>query len=214
MTKTEENIASKHPALQYVAKWVRKGLRHVTNTRLWAKYLSGGENTMISRILYKAFNNARVPYSQFLRDFENHFKNENTPNSYLEGSVFAHPDATIDELTTETISLDKTLNSDIMESEVKLTKAELLYAYLTSRQEGGKEDLLEGIYLSEVKGRRLPLDTKIKLSNSQWNSIVAKIENDKDAMTFVEEIDKAMIDSHSKLNKTFQVLEGYMMMGV
>jgi len=207
LTKTEENLESKNPYIRQLSKWLRKGLKHVTNTRLWAKYISGGENTIVSKMLYKALNNARVPYSNYVRSFEDFFKNEESPTSYLNGSLFNHPNATIEDLETETITLDKDANNGL--SEIKLTKAELLSMFLMARQENGKENLLEGVYLDDIQGRVLSKEAKINLTYTQIKNIIAKVEKDDEAMFFVNKVDAAMRDSHTKLNKVFRLLEGY-----
>ena len=205
--RRKENLESKNKFTRYLAEKATKYIKHVTNTRLWAKYLSGGENTMFSKILYKGMNNGREAYSKYSQDFIDFFK---APvKSFIKGSTFHNPNTDISELETQSFDLDKGLNIANGQSSIELTKAELLSIYLTDRQEGGRFNLEDGIYLQEIKGREIDLSNKYKLTSAQLDDIRSKIENDVEAMELVGEIDNATEYSYNKLNDVFKLLEGY-----
>lgn len=205
--KREERIKSKNKVLQWAEKTINKQLRWITNPRLWSKYVSGGENTMISRVLYKGLNNGREGFSRFSNTFLDFFKA--TPQSYYDGSTYHNKKADINELETTTIELDTVRNSGIKAKSIQLTKAELLSIYLMNRQADGATDLRKGIYLNTIKGRNLKRSNKYILTDEQIAKIVFDIESDPQAKELVKEIDAAMEYSHNELNGTYRLLEGF-----
>ena len=207
MDKRKANMDSKSPVMRWAAEQINKVLSQITNTRLWAKYLSGSENSLFSNIMYKGLNNGRVPYAKYFNAFQDFFTS--TPNSYFKGSIFHNKGASISELETETIVLDQKLNQEIDETSVQLTKSEMLMIYLMARQEDGMNKLEKGIYLNEIKGRDLNLNNKYKLTEAQIKAISEKVANDSEVIPFIEQLDKAMEYSHSELNKVHKQLEGY-----
>jgi hypothetical protein len=200
-------LAKKNPVFRYIDKFLTKGLRHVTNPRLWAKYLSGNENSMVSRVLYKGLNDGRVKYSEFSNTFKKILVSK--PTSYYEGSSFHNPNFTIEQLETKNIQLDKTINKNTSEDSVDLTKSELLMLYLIGRQEGGLNNLRDGVILRKIKGRKASIENNYKFTDAQLNEIMSEIQGDTQAQELVAEIDKAMEYNHTELNKTFRVMEGF-----
>jgi hypothetical protein len=205
--KKAKRLASKHPIIQWIEKGITKQLKWVTNSRLWAKYASGSENSIISRVLYKSLNDGREKFSEFSHDFKDFFTS--TPDSYYDGSTFHNSKASISELETKTIDLNKNANPDVYEKSIELTKAELLMIYLTSRQKNGMSNLKAGITLKTIEGRPLKRSNEYKLTDSQLKEIISEIEKDPQAQELVAEIDKAMKYNHAELNKTFRLLEGF-----
>jgi len=205
--KKKLNSESKNPMIRWVGDYLTKHLTKVTNTRLWAKYLSGSGNSLFSNIVYKGLNNGRVPYSEFYRGFKNIFTSN--PTDFYKGSIFYNQDADINELKTETFILDKRINYDNDESQIVLTNADMLMIHLMDRQDNGRSKLEQGIHLLKIKGRDINLNNKYKLTNEQLNSISEKISNNEQAIEFIKEIDNAMKYSHSKLNEVHTQLEGY-----
>jgi len=206
-TKRLANLKSKNKVVQWAAEQINKHLSKITNTRLWAKYLSGSENSLFSNILYKGLNNGRVDYSNFFNSFQDFFKAK--PQSYFNGSTFHNKDASINELDTQTITLDKTINGDIDETQIQLTKSEMLMIHLMARQSDGMNKLRKGIYLNEIKGRDVNLNNKYKLTESQIQSISNQVANDSEIQPFIAEMDEAMNYSHTEINKVHTQLEGY-----
>jgi len=204
--KKEENLGSKHKYIQEIAKGINKVVSWATNSRLWAKYLSGGENTVFSKLVYKGLNDAREVRAGFSQGFNDLFVSK--PNSYMDGSIFHNPKSDISDLETTTFSLDERNDMD----SIDITKSELLNIYLMLRQDGAKTGILKnGIQLKAIKGRDIDLNTKFKLSEKQLLDIKRMIEGDTEAMTLVGEIDSAMNYSHDKVNSVFKLMEGYNM---
>ena len=206
LKKKAKRLASKNQVLRWIDKTITKKLKWVTNPRLWAKYISGSENSMVSRVLYKGLNNGRENFSEYNNTFKKIFKSK--PTSLYEGSSYVNKNLSIDELNTETIELDplKNLNAP---SSIKLTKGELLVVYLMNRQRGGKANLAAGIHLNNVKGRNLKSSANYILTEKQISDIVNKIEADPELKEFITEIDKAMEYSHDELNKVHRLMEGF-----
>lgn len=205
--KKEKHLGDKHKYIQEIAKGINKVVSWATNSRLWAKYLSGGENTMFSTLVYKGLNDAREVRARFSQTFSDIFTSK--PSSYMDGSIFHNPNADISDLETTTFSLEPTKNTS---SSVQLTKAEILNVYLMLRQKGAKEGLkTNGLQLKAIKGRAIDLSDKFKLSEKQLTDIQSTIENDAEAMTLVAEIDKAMKYNYESVNKVFEQMEGYTM---
>jgi len=204
--KKAARLASKNPIIQWIEKGLTKQLAWVTNSRLWAKYASGSENSIISRVLYKSLNDGREKFSQFSHDFHDFFKSK--PQDYYDGSTFHNSKKSIDELETETFELDQRFNSNVKVKSINLTKGELLMIYLTGRQPNGLSNLQAGIQLETIKGRILPLTNKYKLTDQQLSEIFDKIESDPQAQELVAEIDAAMKYNHEQLNATYKIMEG------
>jgi len=142
--KKAKRLASKNKTVQWLEKKITPALKFVTNPRLWAKYISGSENSVISRVLYKGLNDGRETFSKFAHGF-NKDKFTSKPQSYWDGSTFHNPNASISELETQTFELDKAFNGDVANKSIELTKSELLMIYLTSRQKGGMSNLKKGM---------------------------------------------------------------------
>jgi len=202
-----ERLASKNKVVQWIEKGITKQLKWVTNSRLWAKYLSGSENSIISRVLYKGLNDGREVSSKFTHGFLDLIGA--TPNEISNGSIYDNKDATISELETETFELDQSKNGDINAKSLQLTKSELLMIYLMNRQEGGRANLQKGFNLNSIKGREGKRSDKYKLTDKQIDSIVSDIEADPKSKDFIARIDEAMEYNHEQLNSTYRLLEGF-----
>lgn len=208
--KRKENLKSKNKYLRWAAESLSKGLKYVANSRLWAKYVSGSENSLFSNVVYKGLNNGREGFSEYYNTFKDFF-NSKTP-LLIKGSTFHNKNASIDELDTKTIELDANLNPEIKNKKLQLTKAELLSIYLTNRQVDGRNKLIgKGFTLLPIKDRNLNLSNNYRLTESQIDDIVSELNNDKEVQTLVQEIDNAMKYSHQKLNEVHTKLEGYEM---
>ncbi len=201
-------LKSKNKFSRFLAENLNKVLKYVTNNRVWTKLISGGENTVISNVLHKALNYAGEKQNKILDEFENIFKNENTPKEYKKGSTFDFPNQSINEIENDEFQLDKTIN-DTNKNSIKLTKAEQLSIYLISRQKGGMENLLDGVKLDKIKDRDINISYAFKFTNNQLNEIINKIENDNELQNFIKEIDEAMDYSYNQMNKEFVRLNGY-----
>lgn len=203
----EQRRLSKNKIVQWIEERITKQLKWITNSRLWAKYLSGSENSIISRVLYKGLNDGREGSSQFTHDFLDLIGL--APVELNEGSAYENKNSTIDELETETIELDKVKNGDLNVTSIKLTKAELLMIYLMNRQDGGRANLDEGFHLNTIKGRTGKRKNKYKLTDKQINDIISKVESDPDSKEFIAKIDEAMEYNHQELNSVYRLLEGF-----
>jgi hypothetical protein len=207
----KKNLNSKNKYVRELAKALNKGLTYITNTRLWAKYLSGGENSMFSTVVYKGLNDAREDFAKFRFDFEDMFKGLN--NDLFAGSEFHNPKADISDLETKSFSLDSKLNrkiwSELDSKEIILTKAEQIAIYLMDRQADKKGDLREGIFLEEIRGRDYDLGHQFVLTEEQILGITSEMEADASVSDFVSSIDKATKYSYDNTNPQFMDLNGY-----
>lgn len=208
INKRRELLKGKNKLARTLGGLINKKLRYIMNTRLWTKYLSGGENSVLSNVVYKQINEARIPFAEFRQTIDDLLGKK--PTSLSDGSIFNNPDLSIDELKTKTFELSSALNSS-SQKEVTLTQAEMLSIYLTNRQSDKKSDLKEGFFLNEIKGREYSADKKFVFTEAQINEIVAEIENDAEAKEFVSRIDDTMKYSYDSVNSQFLLLNGYNM---
>jgi hypothetical protein len=203
LQKKARRLAKKGPIFKWVDSFLTDKLKWVTNPRLWVNYISGSENSVVSRLLYKGLNDGRSVFSEFSNKFQDHFTSK--PTSFYEGSIFHNPKASIEELETKSFDLDQSTNT---KKSVELTKAEMLSIYLTSRQKGGINNLKEGVFIKPISGR-ISSRKAYKLTDSQLKEIINDIQSDSQAQELVAEIDAAMSYNHNELNKTFKMLEGF-----
>lgn len=205
--KRNKLLDSRNPIVKNIAQWVNKGLRYITNTRLWAKYLSGGENTVVYKILYKQLNEAKKYFAEFRYGVDDSM---GAKSEWLSsGSIFDNPDATIEELNGKEITIDSNLNPELSINSVKLTNSELLALYLTNRQADKQGDLRKGLYLEKINGRNIPKKTMIKLSENQIDEIVSEIESNAELVEYIGKIDSTYNYVHEKVNSQFRIMEGY-----
>jgi len=204
--KRRKLLDSKNMLARELGKLINKKLRYIMNTRLWTKYLSGGENTVLSKVVYKQMNEARVPFAGFRQSVQDILGKK--PTSLSDGSVFNNPDVGIEDIQTKTFELSNELNSGT-QKEIILTKAEMLSVYLMNRQADKKSDLRSGIYLDEVKGREYKLDQKFILTEAQINEISAEMESDSEVVDFIARIDASMKYQYDNVNSQFKLLNGY-----
>lgn len=201
-----KNLESKNPLLKNIGKLINKHLSFITNTRQWAKYLSGGENTLLSKMLYKIPSEAETIFNGFKQKFDEIFSSDQ--KDLYNGSIFHNPNTNINDLKTTTIKLDKRRNIKHPDT-VQITEAEKLMIYLMNRRESSKGDLRKGFRLDSIEGRDLAADLTFKLTDDQISSLNAEIESNKDMIALLSEIDQAMDFSHSEANKMFKLLNGY-----
>jgi hypothetical protein len=206
------NLNSKNKYVRSLGEALNKGLKWITNSRLWAKYLSGGENTMFSTLVYKKLNEGREDFARFRFAFDDMFKGEKIKDLY-DGSTFHNPKTDISELETKSFSLDRQLNKNIWgeleNKDIELTKAEQIAVYLMDRQVDKKSDLREGIFLDHIEGRNYDLGHQFVLSEEQILEIVESMQNDPAVSEFVESIDNATNYSYENTNPQFMKLNGY-----
>lgn len=207
----EKVWGSKNKYVKKIAKEINKVLTYVTNTRLWAKYLSGSENSLFSLATYKLLNQGEKDAAEFRFGFLNLFKTKDS--SFQNSSIFYNPKADISELDTTDFQLKRyKKGSEVAESTdtVPLTKSELLNIYLMLRQPDASKTISEkGFHLRTIKGRDTKIDKVYKLTNNQKAEINRIIEGDTEAMGVVADIDAAMEYSYNKLNSKFRIMEGY-----
>jgi len=206
--KIKENLKSKNKFLRWSAELLTKGLQYVANTRMWANYLSGSENSLFSEITVKGLLNGRISFSDYYFKFNDIVSGIST--SLKEHSTFHNKKNTIEDFETTTIVLDKNINKDSSIDELQLTKTELLNIYLLDRREGGRYNLTKnGIRPENIEGRDINLDYAFRLTDDQVDNVNALIKNDADMMEAVAKIDEAMELGHNMLNPIHKKLNGF-----
>jgi hypothetical protein len=175
---------------------------YLSNARLQAKFLSGKADSIIQKIFYDEFENARhkrleirgrgrEQYNQVINNSEN-----------LDGSFFKNNNKSIDQISNINIVLDNT--------NLKLTEAEFTSLYLILRNEKVKNEVVgkgdkkgSGVVFGDIiLDRNLhKIKNDYKISQEEYEEIVDKFENNKRLMDNVEKFDKTLKVMFNDLNK-------------
>ena len=199
----------KFKPLKKTLKFIEKNfLTYQINSRLVAKYLSGGEDTLLSKFSYKILNNAETKRNNLIMLFNNLLLEDSFSNEYKNWSYYKDDSKTIDELSTDIFSGTDKKNKTLIS--LKLTKAEMLSVYLMNRQSRASISMeKEGIILNDsIEGRDLKYNKEIILSKETIEDISEKIRNDKDLMKVVKNIDVALEFMGSKVADNFKKENG------
>ena len=194
----------KFKPLRKTLKFIEKNLlTYQINSRLVAKYLSGGEDTLFSKFSYKILNNAETKRNDLIRKFNNLILEDSFSKEYKNWSYYKDNSKTIDDLSTDLFSGIDKKNKNLIS--LKLTKAEMLSVYLMNRQSRAKFAMEKhGIILNDsIEGRDLKYNKEIVLSKETIEDISKKVNNDKDLMKVVKNIDSALVYMGSQVADNF-----------
>jgi hypothetical protein len=178
-------------------------MRYQLNARLFAKYLSGGENTLLSDIFYKGLDQAETNRAKITREVADRMKTLEKIEGYNKWSYHNNPYVDINELDTVKV---RTIGG-----EVELTKAELLGLYLNLRQKDSRGTIMDKGFIidKEIPGRDIPANTVYQLAVKAEEEINNMVESDKAMMDVVKSIDSTLDYTYSVTNPVFKQENGY-----
>lgn len=177
--------------LQQISNIINK---HQMNARLQAKFLSGDENSLLTKVMYHAFNKANHVKAEIKQKVDKVYRNELIPDSLKKGSAFFFKNGTIDELGAYEI--------ETQGNRVTITKGEALSLYMLLRQQDSADTIMEhGVKLdSVIEGRQY--DAPIKITAAEKIKLDQFIENQTDFKEVIEMIDKAFDTMHPYIDAT------------
>lgn len=196
----------KNPTLKKMAKWLeRVSAQLQNNLRLNSSYLSGGENTELSDLVYKAIDQAGVEYHRVRQAFDDAMETVKDIPGYNKWSAFENKDTNINELDTVDVKIYQ------RENPVKLTKLEALTLYLNLRQKTSNKTINKhGFSLDEeIKGRNIKKNVDLKFAPLGSKKFMETMEADLEIMDVVPRVDAALDGLYKAVNKTFKQENGY-----
>ena len=206
-SKTDDMLKNRGKFFNWAYKHLNKVMPYIVNNTLWAKYVSGSEDTFFSQIMDKELYQGLIDTARFVQGFHKRFKAKN--NTYFDNSSYQNPNLDISQFETKTFDLDMNKNEGVSNSSVTLTKTEMLMIHLMNRQDDGRFELLtSGLKLDKIKGRNINYNNAYKFTEAQLNEISESIMNDKNAQEIIKEMDSALEYNHVEMNKIYQVMNG------
>ena len=179
------------------------------NLRLASKYLSGGENTEVSDMVYKSIDQAEIKRLEISHEFNDNLRSLDGIKGFNKWSLYQAQGSSIDQLDTIDISVEAEEKGG--KKKIKFTKAEVLSLYLNLRQtDSSKAIRNEGFVLDEkIDGREIDIQEVHKLSLNEADNTTKLVESDNEMMEVVGKIDKALNDMYGHTNYTFLQEHGY-----
>jgi uncharacterized protein YjgD (DUF1641 family) len=196
----------KNPTLKKMAKWLERVSSQLQNNlRTNSSYLSGGENTELSDLVYKAIDQAGIEYHRTRQNFDDAMETVEKIPGYNKWSAFENKDLNINELETVDVKVKN------KENPVKLTKLEALTLYLNLRQKTSNIAINQyGFSLDEqLKGRDIKTTEDLQFAPLKSKEFMQEMESDSKIMEVVERIDIALDGLYEVVNKTFKQENGY-----
>ncbi len=204
-TKNKNKVYNKikNKRLRAALKWLERVMQYQLNLRLGAKYLSGGEGTLLSKFSYQILNAAETKRNSLLMKFNKLLLEDSFSENLNNWSHFRNKNLTIDELSTETFN---GTNENKEPINVELTKAEMMSVYLMGRQDRSRKPMLEkGIILNDnIEGRNSGYNKKIMLTEATINEISKKVVSDPDLQKVVKNIDKSLAMMSKEVSTAFE----------
>ena len=195
------------PLIKFLKFVEKQLLPYQMSVKYIAKYLSGGEGTLLSKFAYKILNAAETKRNALIKDFNELLLENSFSEEYKNWSFYKDNSKSIDQLSTETFSgTDK--SKDLFS--VKLTKAEMLSVYLMSRQPRARKTMeKKGVILNDsIEGRDLKYNKEIIFSKETIRDIADKVQKDKELMKVVGNIDNALGFMGTKVAENFKKENG------
>tara|TARA_R110002126_G_scaffold62966_2_gene161744 strand:- start:3285 stop:6665 length:3381 start_codon:yes stop_codon:yes gene_type:complete len=173
------------------------------NARLITKYLSGGENTELSDMMYKSLNQGNKTQNKIKQGFADIFKSTESIPGFKNWSIHNKKGTTIDEIDTVDVTT--------ADGKVKLSRAEYLGLYLNLRQSDSKAAIMnKGFIIDEkVKGRSGQYNKAHQVTATEILNITSSVESDPQMMEVVKKIDEAFAYLYEQTNETFKQEYGY-----
>ena len=178
-----------------------------SNAKLQSKFLSGKANSVLQKITYEEFENARHRSLKVKEEAIDFFDKITSVKENLDGSLFYNKDNSINDFKTITINYG---NSN---KELELTESELINLYLNLRMEKNKNQILNGkknpagfILGDSIKDRNMFSNTfenvkGMTLTQTQMDKINSIVKNNKRLTESVANIDLALDSMFEELNK-------------
>jgi hypothetical protein len=192
--------------MRKLLKWVENhALFYQLNSLFISKYLSGGENTMLSRLFYRSINKAETERLWILKEFNDifHYNDLNLGDQWSQHLSEGRLDSWhINDY--DGIFIKGKIGKDTQE--FKLTTSEAVWLYLMANQEESNKSLREkGIYLDgEIEGRDISSRDRIKLSGEQINNVIKFIEGSNELTELTSRLYDAMDNTYTYVNKTYR----------
>lgn len=203
-----DNIYSKvkNKRLKQLLKWTERIVAQWQNgLRTTSTFLSGGENTELSDLVYKALDQAGVTYEEIKQDFSDALISIEKIPGYNKWSLFNKQDSNIDQLETIEISVKG------KEGSIQVTKAEAITLYLNLRQKTSNSTINQhGFILDDtVEGRNIKFNSEFQFSANESQKFMKEMEADSEIMGVIEKVDAALEVMYEATNKTFKQENGY-----
>lgn len=235
IVEAAKNRVRLYDKLPIKSKKLRKVLQNIEKTllryslapRLDAKYLSGSEASLLSKIFYDSLNHADSRFKGILREFDKQLQFRAEKGKFKKWSTFNTPKQDIGFYEGRKFKLTV---GDKTDQDVKLTKSELLTLYMNLRQNfKGVENRTSpaeairtyGFKLDqEIEGRDIKpgdilqfprTDEEISqgLPSKQELDFMKAMESNPELMEIVDQADKAMGYMYDETNNTFEQEQGY-----
>ena len=177
-----------------------------SNAKLQSKFLSGKADSVLQKITYEEFENARSRTLKVQEEARDYFKKVTDLKENIDGSFFYNKDNSINDIETVTINYGN--SSD----ELQLTESEFINLYLNLRMKKNRNQIQSGlakvsgfILGDNIKDRNISSNsfqrqTGMTLSESQIDAINNKVKNNKRFTEIVKQIDLSLDSMFEALN--------------
>ena len=177
-----------------------------SNAKLQSKFLSGKADSILQKITYEEFENARNRTLKVQEEARDYFKKVTDIKENIDGSFFYNKDNSINDIETVTINYGK--DSD----ELQLTESEFINLYLNLRMEKNKNQILSGkknsvgfVLGDNIKDRNISSNSfqsqkGMTLAQGQIDKINSIVKNNKRFTEIVEQIDLSLDSMFEELN--------------
>ena len=205
-----KGFIGRNKLLNTMINWVATFLMtEQSNAKLQSKFLSGFSDSVLQKIMYDEFENARdksLRVQRVAREYYDKLTDKQEGN--LDGSYFFNNKKSINNLETITIKYGNSNN------DLKLTESEFINLYLNLRMEKNKNQILSGkknpvgFVLGDVIEERENLSSNsfenvkgMTLTQTQMDKINSIVKNNKRLTNAVANIDLALDSMFEELNK-------------
>jgi len=177
-----------------------------SNAKLQSKFLSGKADSVLQKITYEEFENARSRTLKVQEEARDYFKKVTDLKENIDGSFFYNKDNSINDIETVTINYG---NSN---DELQLTESEFINLYLNLRMKKNRDQIESGkakvsgfILGDNIKDRNISSNsfqrqTGMTLAKPQIDAINNKVKNNKRFTEIVEQIDLSLDSMFEELN--------------